>query len=178
MADSAVDQFRFILEVDHTVQCVCQCVGECIGMDGCVCVLGYCQCKGFVVLHALYILFSLVQITNVGDSSLPPIELSESVSSCGAGECSVPVVLRSGERGVEDGTTYVVSARAVNRYGQSEASGNSDPFTIEEDTATPSNDVMLAVCLCVCVCVCMCTCVVHTFSCVSAVYRCSGKPIQ
>ena len=50
VADSAVDQFRFVIEVDHTVQCVCQCVGECIGMDGCVCLLGYCQCKGFVVL--------------------------------------------------------------------------------------------------------------------------------
>ena len=49
------------------------------------------------------------------------------------------VVLRSGERGVEDGATYVVSARAVNRYGQSEASGNSVPFTITVDTGISIN---------------------------------------
>ena len=66
-----------------------------------------------------------------------------SSSPCGSGECSGSVVLRGGEGGLEEGGTYTVSARAVNRYGESQASDNSARFTLEEDTATssPSNGV-------------------------------------
>ena len=70
------------------------------------------------------------QIRDVSDMGGTPIEVVVSQGSCGGGVCRGSVSLASGERGLEEGTTYIVSVSASNRYGQSSESGNSDPFTL------------------------------------------------
>ena len=86
----------------------------------------------------------LFQIRDVDDTEGAPIEVSQG-ESCSSGVCAGSVTLASGgEEGLEQGTTYIVSVNASNRYGVSQVSGNSDPFTIG---ASPDSGV------CVCVCV-------------------------
>ena len=63
-----------------------------------------------------------------------PIEWEVMPGSCGGGVCGDSVTLVSGERGLEEGNTYIVSVRASNRYGESAESGNSDPFTLTSAT--------------------------------------------
>ena len=58
-----------------------------------------------------------------------PIEWEVMPGSCGGGVCGDSVTLVSGERGLEEGNTYIVSVRASNRYGESAESGNSDTFS-------------------------------------------------
>lgn len=77
---------------------------------------------------------SFVQISNVDDQSQDPIQRSKSVD-CPAGgqQCSVSVPLTS-DGGILEGVKYIVNVKALNRYGQSEVSGNSDVFSIGGDS--------------------------------------------
>ena len=72
------------------------------------------------------LLFS-AQIRNEADPSKDPIQRSESVPGCGTGSCSASVSLTS-EDGLVEGVNYIVEVMAVNRYGESAVSGNSEPF--------------------------------------------------
>ena len=88
-----------------------------------------------------------------------PIEVVVSQGSCGGGVCRGSVSLASGERGLEEGTTYIVSVSASNRYGQSSESGNSNPFTFGAGpTSSGEGFVLLRECG-VCVCVASLVCV-------------------
>ena len=67
--------------------------------------------------------------------------------------CTVSVSLSSGGDGLEEGddleegVTYIVNVRAANRYGQSEVSGNSGPFSIDsnagKDICTTCNGIFV-----------------------------------
>ena len=71
------------------------------------------------------------QIRNVADPSQDPIQRSESVPGCGTGSCSASVTLTS-EDGLVEGVSYIVKVMAVNRYGGSAVSGNSEPFIFDD----------------------------------------------
>ena len=94
-------------------------------------------CVQLCVIH-------IVQIINVDDSS-QLIVLSLSVESCGVAECTHTETFNSNDGRLEEGVTYIVSAIAVNRYGESQASGNSDPFTFTKNTGMYD-------CECECIC--------------------------
>ena len=80
------------------------------------------------------------QIRNATDPSQDPIQLSESVPGCVTGACSASVSL-SIEDGLVEGVSYIVEVGAVNRYGESAVSGNSEPFIFGD----------AGVCVCACV---------------------------
>ena len=65
----------------------------------------------------------------MSNTTSSPIEREVSQESCGRGPCEGSLALTSGDRGLNEGTTYIVSVSASNRYGQSQESGNSDPFS-------------------------------------------------
>ena len=73
---------------------------------------------------------SIAQIRDSDGQSQDPIERSESVDCPAGGQlCTASISLTSGG-GIKEGQSYIVSVRAENRYGQSEETGNSNPFTI------------------------------------------------
>ena len=67
------------------------------------------------------------QIRNAADPSQDPIPRSESVPGCVTGACSASVSLSS-EDGLVEGVSYIVEVGAVNRYGESAVSEDSEPF--------------------------------------------------
>ena len=69
---------------------------------------------------------------------------------CPAGgqRCTASISLTSGG-GIKEGQSYIVSVRAENRYGQSEETGNSNPFTIGAGKKTLSLPGHLVETLCV-----------------------------
>ena len=97
----------------------------------------------YVCVYVQLCVIHIVQIINVDDSS-QLIVLSLSVESCGVAECTHTETFNSNDGRLEEGVTYIVSAIAVNRYGQSQASGNSDAFTFTKNTGMYD-------CECICV---------------------------
>ena len=94
----------------------------------------------------------------MSDPNEDPIQRSVSVPGCGSGACSTSVSLTSGD-GLVEGVSYIVEVMAVNRYGESAVSGNSEPFRIGGGGEGGGST---GVCVCVCVCVCArmsCVCV-------------------
>ena len=63
----------------------------------------------------------------MADPSQDPIQRSESVPGCVTGACSASMSLSSEYRLVE-GVSYIVEVGAVNRYGESAVSEDSEPF--------------------------------------------------
>ena len=55
------------------------------------------------------------------------------VCEAGGQQCSTSITL-SVDGELSEGVKYIVNVRAVNRYGQSEVSGNSQVFSIREDS--------------------------------------------
>jgi hypothetical protein len=72
----------------------------------------------------------ILKIRNAADPSQDPIQRNESVPGCITGACSASVSLSS-EDGLVEGVSYIVEVGAVNRYGESAVSGNSEPFEID-----------------------------------------------
>ena len=70
-----------------------------------------------------------MQISEAGDSSgVTMRELSVACTN-GGGPCVGELLLSAGD--LRAGKTYFVRARAFNRYGVSEFSGNSEPFSLD-----------------------------------------------
>ena len=69
---------------------------------------------------------------------------------CPAGgqRCTTTISLTIGG-GIKEGESYIVNVRAKNRYGESEESGNSDPFFIGTGKNTLCTYSVLVECVCV-----------------------------
>ena len=57
--------------------------------------------------------------------------------------CGGSVSLASGDSGLEEGITYIVSVRASNRYGQSSESEKSEQFMFRVDSKTKEGMIKL-----------------------------------
>ena len=68
--------------------------------------------------------------------------------ACEAGgqQCSTSITL-SVDGELSEGVKYIVNVRAVNRYGQSEVSGNSQVFSIGEDSGNGGGSSLSLVCV-------------------------------
>ena len=111
-----------------------------------------------------------LQISNVDDDSKSPIERPQSVvCEAGGQQCSASITL-SVDGELSEGVKYIVNVMAVNRFGESEVSGNSEVFNIGEDSGNGGGS-SLSVRECVCACIVdtlfMHTHTVHIYYCVA-----------